>query len=124
LDALIELERARLAAIPQEWEDVVAGRVSVDDAEQRIRARGGADERELARARELFAPLSADFEAGLVERLIPTAPVPISSERRVIPAMGTPHHSVLGRVPRPHPPPPSRYVAGHRHEENRHRYVP
>lgn len=84
MDALIELERARLAAIPPEWEDVVSGRVSVADAEQRIRARGDVDERELARARELFAPLSADFEAGLVERLIPTAPVPISTHTPVV----------------------------------------
>lgn len=80
MDALIELERARLAP---EWEDVAAGRASADDVAQTIRARGSSSEEEIARARELFEPLSDDFEAALVERLIPTAPVP-TSDRDVI----------------------------------------
>ncbi|HWB77685.1 MAG TPA: hypothetical protein VG755_22115 [Nannocystaceae bacterium] len=75
MDALIELERARLAP---DWEDVAAGRASADDVAQRVRARGVCSEEEISRARELFEPLSTDFEAALVERLIPTATVPTS----------------------------------------------
>jgi hypothetical protein len=79
LDALIELERARLAAIAPEWEEVVTGQLSADEAERRVRARGSHDDEQIARSRALFEPLSTAFEASLIERLVPTAPILLSA---------------------------------------------
>ncbi len=68
---LVREERG--SATSRAWEDVVTGRLDPEAAAARARAEGRASEGEIALAKRLFAPLSPEFEASLLERLSATS---------------------------------------------------
>lgn len=74
LEALGARERDAIERRAPEWDEVAHGRMSAEAAADRIRARGGADEAELERGMELFAPLPDAFDDALVDRLVGDAP--------------------------------------------------
>ncbi len=85
-DALQREERLR----PPEWDKVAHGRMSVEDAVAARRAAGD-DEDDIARAREMFAPMDEAQEDALAERLAAIAtestPMPVEDEvDRPVPA--------------------------------------
>ncbi|MEX1367607.1 MAG: hypothetical protein AB1Z98_31045 [Nannocystaceae bacterium] len=67
--ALAELERADRAEREPAWDEVVHGRRPAADVVEQLRAQGH-DEAELTRTAALMTPLSEEFEASLVERLL------------------------------------------------------
>ena len=84
LQALGARHLAELERRAPEWEDVVHGRRSAEEVAAQLRA-SGADEAEVARAAELFAPLPESFDDAIVDRLVataaePSAPPPAETE--------------------------------------------
>jgi hypothetical protein len=67
LAALAAAERAR--GPTPEWEALARGEIDEEEAVRRARERG-ADEAEIARARELFAPRPAEHDDALADRLL------------------------------------------------------
>lgn len=85
----------RRSATWRAWEDVVAGRVDVEAGATRARDEGGASEDEIALAKELFTPLSAEFEAALLERLTATQTAAAVREISSAPSRGRSRSTML-----------------------------
>lgn len=69
LQLLAEDEREHLLFRHEEWDDLALGRLSMEEAVARARARGALNEEEISLACALFTPPGRDYDDKLAEQI-------------------------------------------------------